>query len=296
MRRMPWKNRERNKGPYMKNPIIRLREMHDFVGNSERIVVEYLLENPSVVLENSIHELAEKIYVSPATIVRLCKRLGFDGYREFRQSLIYELALYQNNERIDKNDIERDDSVESIVDKVTYKNIISLEETRNLIDVEKVKKCVGLLCSCNNILIFGMGASLCVAKDAYLKFLRVNKSCFVVEDWHSQYIQAQNSTTKDIGIFISYSGETAEMIKCLQQINANNTPSILITRFASSTMASLATHVLYTSANESLFRSGATSSRIAQLNMIDILYTAYATANYDQCVSRLNITHIEKKK
>lgn len=278
----------------MKNPMIRLREMHDFVGSSERIAVEYLLENPGSVLENNIRELAEKIYVSPATIVRLCKRLGFEGYREFRQSLIYELALYQNNERIDKNDIERDDNIESIIDKVTYKNIISLEETRNLIDVEKVKKCVELLCSCNNIMIFGMGASLCVAKDAYLKFLRVNKSCFVVEDWHSQYIQAQNSTTRDVGIFISYSGETKEMIQCLKQINANNTPSILITRFASSTMASLATHVLYTSANESLFRSGATSSRIAQLNMIDILYTAYATANYDQCVSRLNITHIEK--
>ncbi len=278
----------------MKNPMIRLREMHDFVGNAERIVVEFLLDNPTVVLDSNIRDLAAKIYVSPATIVRLCKRLGFDGYREFRQALVYELALYQNNERIDKNDIERDDSIESIVEKVTYKNIISLEETKNLVDVEKVKKCVELLCSCDKILLFGMGASLCVAKDAYLKFLRVNKSCFVVEDWHSQYIQSQNSTTRDVGIFISYSGETTEMVKCLKQINENNTPSILITRFASSTMASLATHVLYTSANESLFRSGATSSRIAQLNLIDILYTAYATANYDQCVSRLNITHIEK--
>lgn len=278
----------------MKNPMIRLREMHDFVGNSERIAVEYLLKNPGAVLDCNIRELAAKIYVSPATIVRLCKRLGFDGYREFRQSLIYELALYQSNDRISKNDIEKDDSVESIVEKITYKNIISLEETKNLIDVEKVKKCVELLCSCDNILIFGMGASLCVAKDAYLKFLRVNKPCFVVDDWHSQYLQAQNSRPGDVGIFVSYSGETVEMIKCLKQIQANNTPSILITRFASSTMASLATHVLYTSSNESLFRSGAISSRIAQLNIIDILYTAYVTANYDQCVSRLNITHIDK--
>ena len=71
----------------MKNPMIRLREMHDFVGNSERIAVEYLLENPGSVLENNIRELAAKIYVSPATIVRLCKRLGFEGYREFRQSI-----------------------------------------------------------------------------------------------------------------------------------------------------------------------------------------------------------------
>lgn len=279
----------------MKNPLIRLREMHNFVGNTERIVAEYLLENPGEVLHCTIRELAEKVYVSPATVVRLCKRLGFDGYREFRQALIYELALYQNNERIDKNDIERNDDIESIVQKITYKNITSLEETKNLIDAEKVRKCVELLCSCNHIFLFGMGASLCVAKDAYLKFLRVDKPCFVAEDWHSQYILAQNSTPKDVGIFISYSGETEEMIRCLEQVNANQTPSVLITRFAASTMASMATCVLFTSANESLFRSGATSSRIAQLNMIDILYTAYATANYDRCISRLNITHIEKK-
>ena len=70
----------------MKNPMIRLREMHDFVGNAERIVVEYLLDNPTVVLDSNIRDLAAKIYVSPATIVRLCKRLGFDGYREFRRA------------------------------------------------------------------------------------------------------------------------------------------------------------------------------------------------------------------
>lgn len=278
----------------MKNPLIRLREMHDFVGNAERIVAEYLMNNPNSVLEYNIRDLAEKIYVSPATIVRLCKHLGFDGYREFRQAVVYDLALYQNNERIDKNDIGKEDNIESIVEKITYKNIMSLEETLNLVDIEKVQNCVELLCSCNNIFIFGMGASLCVAKDAYLKFLRVNKPCFVAEDWHSQYVMSQNTAPGDVGIFISYSGETKEMVRCLERVAANNTPSILITRFAPSTMSNMATNVLFTSANESLFRSSATSSRIAQLNIIDILYTAYATANYEKCISRLNITHIEK--
>lgn len=278
----------------MKNPLIRLREMHDYVGSSERTVAKYLLDNPKEVMDSSIRELAEKIYVSPSTIVRLCKHLGFDGYREFRQALIYELAMYQNNSKSVKNDIEKGDSMESIVEKITYRNIISLEETLKLIDVEKVQKCVDLICTHQNVLIFGIGASQCVAKDAYLKFLRVNKPCFVVEDGHAQFIMACNSTPKDVGIIISYSGETKEMVQCLEQLNQNNTPSIAITRFAQSTIASMATHVLYTSAKESLFRSGASASRMAQLNLIDILYTAYATANYEECMSRLNKTHIKK--
>lgn len=278
----------------MKNPLIRLREMHDYVGVSERTVAEYLLDHPNVVLDHNIREIAALIYVSPSTIVRLCKHLGFEGYREFRQALIYELALYQNNNKSAKTDIEQGDSMESIVEKITYRNIASLEETLNLVDVEKLKKCVELICNQRNVLIFGIGASLCVAKDAYLKFLRVNKPCFVVEDVHSQFVLAQNSTPQDVGIIISYSGETKEMAKCLEYMKLNQTPTIAITRFAKSTIASMATHVLYTSAKEALFRSGASSSRMSQLNMIDILFTGYATANYEECISRVNKTHIKK--
>lgn len=278
----------------MKNPLIRLREMHDYVGNAERIVAEQFLSNPTMILENNIRELAARIYVSPSTIVRLCKHLGFDGYRDFRQAVIYELALYQSSNKIEGTDIEPGDKIESIVEKVTYKNISSLETTLNLLDIEKFKESVRLISSSKNLLLFGIGASLCVAKDAYLKFSRVNKPCYVNEDWHSQLIMAQNTTPEDVGIIISYSGETVEMVKCLEQLCANGTPSIAITRFAPSTIASMATHVLYTSASESLFRSGASASRIAQLNMIDLLYTVYATENYDECMARLQKTHIEK--
>lgn len=278
----------------MKNPLIRLREIHEYIGNAERIVAEYLLKNPNEAMECNIRELAAKIYVSPSTIVRLCKRLGFDGYREFRQSVIYELALFQSENKMDGTDIGEDDSLESITKKVTYKNILSLEETLNMLDEEKFAKCVELICSARNIVIFGIGASQCVAKDAYLKFLRVNKPCYVNEDWHAQLILAQNTTPEDLGIIISYSGETVEMVQCLEQLRQNDTPSIAITRFAPSTIASMATHVIYTSASESVFRSGAISSRIAQLNMIDMLYTAYATLNYNECMTRLHKTHIGK--
>ena len=52
---------------------------------------------------------------------------------------------------------------------------------------------------------------------------------------------------------------------------------------------------LYTTANESLFRSGSMSSRISQLNIIDILYTAYANSEYDYAMAELKKTHIKKE-
>lgn len=278
----------------MKNPLIRLREIYNYLGDSERIVAEYLLAEPDAVLDHNIRELAAKLYVSPSTIVRFCKHLDFSGYREFRQAVIYELAMYDKSRKQENSDIARDDSIERIVEKITNKNIMSLQETGNLVDVGILKKCVELLASAHNVLLFGIGASQCVAKDAYLKFLRLNKPCFTHEDWHAQLLMAKNATRKDVGIIISYSGETVEMVECMRGLAENQTPTIAVTRFAPSTIASNATYILYVSAEESMFRSGATSSRIAQLSVIDILYTAYASLNYDESMKYLQKTHMEK--
>lgn len=278
----------------MKNPLVRIKELRSCMGESERMIADFLLDEPNVVLEYNIRELAAKLYVSPATIVRFCKHLGFSGYRELRQALIYELAMYAKSDSRENLDITRDDSIEHIARKIVNKNILSLHETEKLLDIEMMSKCVDLIHNASNILLFGVGASQSVAKDAYLKFLRLNKPCSVVEDWHAQLLMAKNSARKDVAIMISYSGETREMIECMLALKENRTPTIVITRFAPSTISSMATYVLYVSAGESMFRSGATSSRIAQLNIIDILYTAYASKNYDESLMYLQKTHIGK--
>lgn len=144
------------------------------------------------------------------------------------------------------------------------------------------------------IYLFGMGASLCAAKDAYLKFLRLNKLCIINEDWHSQLVQSFNATAQDAALVFSYSGATAEVIECMKNLKHRGTPMIAITRCIQSPVSDLADYKLYTAANESLFRSGAMSSRMSQLNVVDILFTALANADYDQSVDQLSRTHIVK--
>lgn len=279
-----------------RNPLICMREMYENLSNSEKNVAKSLLENPALVVRYTIRELAARLYVSPATIVRLTKTLGFDGYREFKQAVVYELALYENNGREHLSDIAREDSIKDIAQKITGQNIKALEETLGFLDTEVVQRCVEHLCQCRHVLLFGMGASLCVAKDASLKFLRVNKSCFVMEDLHSQYLLAQNATEEDFAIIFSYSGETKEMVECAEVLKLKGTPILAVTRYAQSTLSGKTDYVLYTSAKEALFRRGAGSSRIAQLNIVDILYTAYVNRNYEDSLNCFNRTYRDKER
>lgn len=278
----------------MKSVLVRLNEYRLQMTPAESGVVEYILRCPEMAAEMSVHNLASETYSSSATIVRMCRRLGFDGYKELRRALQYELAVRKASKAEKRGEISRHDSLEEMVEKITYKNIVSLEETKNLVDLPILQMCVDLLCRARVICLFGIGSSLCVARDAYLKFLRLDKPCVLNDDWHSQLLQARNMTDQDVGLFISYSGQTVELIECAKAAKKAGAKIIVITRFAASELSELSDYNLYVAANESLFRNGAMSSRISQLNMIDILYTAFANAEYERSMERLYATHIDK--
>lgn len=279
----------------MKNTVLLLRENSQLMNSTERKIADYVLSHMDQVAQMSIQELAKATFTSASTIYRMCCNLGFQGYKEFKQALFYDVVANIQKSKPNTEEIVRGDPIERIIEKVTYRNIASLEDTKRLMDPRNMEQCVSLLEQARTVLLFGIGASFGVARDAYLKFLRINKSCVINEDWHSQLLMARNARADDLGIVLSYSGETVEMMECMKEMRKNRTPVILITRYASSPAAKLADYSLYAAAPESLFRSGAMSSRIAQLNVIDILYTAFACRQYDQALDRLSKTHINKK-
>ena len=132
-------------------------------------------------------------------------------------SLFINLGLLSHEEK----QLTAGDSIADIIDNVTEKNIQVLYDSRHILDARTVEQCVALLRRSRSILLFGVGASLCAAKDAYLKFLRLNKPCIVNEDWHSQLLQARNATGEDVAIIFSYSGQTQEMVTCMKELKEN---------------------------------------------------------------------------
>lgn len=278
----------------MKSALIKLRDSAVAFSEAECSVARYVTDHPEEVVEMSVQQLATRIFSSPATVIRMCRRSGFEGYKELRRDIRMELELRRQRKEDTHHAIDQYKDLEEIVRTVTDRSICALEASSALIQIDTLQKCVDLMTTCRRILLFGMGASLCVAKDAYLKFLRIDKMCVINDDFHSQLLQARNAGKNDLGIVLSYSGETVEVIECLRVLHDKGVPSIAITRNAPSTVAQLATHILYVSANESTFRDGAMSSRISQSNAIDILYTAFANSAFEHWVDQIDKTHIDK--
>lgn len=278
----------------MKSALIRLRESQDSMSATERSVSDYLLAHQGEAMGLSIHQLAEKTFASPSTVIRMCQRIGFAGYKEFRQAVTCEVAVRRFNQQEERKEITQSDSLDDIVDKVTYKNIMSLEDTKSLIDTDILQTCVDLLRDARTVLLFGLGASLEAARDLNLKLLRLNKPSQINDDWHVQMLQAKNASKDDLAIVVSFSGETAEVIECMKALREKGTPIIAITRRVASPVAELSDYRLYTTDSEAASHSGAMSSRISQLNIIDILFTAFANSEYECCIDQLPKTHFAK--
>ncbi len=278
----------------MKNVLILLRENLPQMNTAERAAGDYILSHPHEASSLSIHELASESFTSASAVVRMCKALGFHGYKDFRKTLTVELALQDESMVLSQDEIRKGDSIEEIIRKITWQNIQSLQETQRLMDPSVLKKCAEKMVEADRILLFGMGASFVTARDAYLKLLRINKPCVISEDWHLQLVTARSSTRKDLAIIISYSGQTAEMITCAKAMKENQTTILAITRPVKSPISDLADLKLYTTSSESLFRTAAMASRSSSMNIIDILYTAFANMNYDHSLRQLRKTHIDK--
>ncbi|MFR3729729.1 MurR/RpiR family transcriptional regulator [Lacrimispora sp.] len=278
----------------MKGLLVRIDDYFNNAGEAEKVLIQRLQRNPESVLRKSIKEIARETYTSPATIVRLCRKLGCAGYKDFQNSLAYEVALFRESREIAFQKITQDDTVEDIIYKVTKKNIESLETTRKLLEPKVITECVKLLETSRSVALFGLGTSLLVARDLYLKLLRADVICNVCDDWHAQFLTAKNLKKDDLAIVISYSGLTKEMLTCTKEAKANGARVIAITRAVESRLAAEADYVLPVAATELIHRSGAMSSRISQLNVVDVLFTAYVNRNYEFCMSQFGRTHIQK--
>lgn len=273
------------------NLMLKLREIKENLTPAERKVAEYVLSFPEEVPQYSIKVLAGKSKTSDASVVRLCKTLGYEGYRQFIVSISAELASRLQDNGEEYTDIQPGDELDTIIKNVSLNNCKSIEDTLMVIDNGSIKKAVELLNTARRIVFYGIGASGLVCMDAQQKFMRINKICHAYTDGHSQLTSACMLAKEDVAVIISNTGTTAEIVETLKLVRAAGASIIAITRYGKSNLSANADVVLFFSTPEVTIRSGAMGSRIAMLNIIDILFSGVASLEYKNIKKYLNKTY-----
>lgn len=260
---------------------LRIRNIYDSLSNAEKKIADYFLDNMESVFHKPIAVLAQEAGVSKVAWVRFCKDIGFDGLKDLKKALFDQMCEKENVVSEPYSDIRDIVNMNALIEGISQNSIRAIRDTAALLDPKSLEQAASLIVNANSVRIFGIGASGMVGEDLHSKLMRINKTSYFSMDLHSQLAYAANMTPRDVAVLISMSGKTKEMLEILAMTKRNGVPSLALTRYSKTPLALNADTVFYVSAPEIAMRSGATSSRLAQLMVIDALFTAVAHLDYE---------------
>ena len=273
----------------MTNIEVRTQNIYENLSNAEKKVASYFLDNVENVFAKPISQLAEESGVSKVAWVRFCKAIGFDGLKDLKKSLFSELheTAGEPAEAAAFSDIREATGIDQLILSVKNNSIRAVRDTTKLLDPASVEAAARQIQNARSVRMFGVGASALVGEDLYNKLLRIDNNVCCGRDLHIQLTYAANMTPQDVAVLISMSGNTKEVLEMLALSRQCGTPTVALTKFDKSVLAQNADIRLYISAPEATPRSGAMSSRIAQMVAVDVLFTAVAHLDYDRAAASL---------
>lgn len=280
----------------MDNLLVKIRESYCDLGDRDRAIAEFILHNENDIPKFTISQIAEGSNVSQAAVVRFCKLFGSEGFKDFRRRLTTDMLEQAQKSQPSGGyitaDLQGNEDISSIVQRITANNVRSINETAELLDMKVLEKAIDILASAPRIDFLGSGASGIVALDAHQKFIRIGKTCNASQDSHIQLTLVSSLRPGDAAVIISYSGKTKDAIEHAAVAKERGAYVIALTKYGSDNpLAELGDVVLYTTSSETAYRSSATSSRIAQLTIIDILFYGTVSRSIDTYYKNLENTY-----
>ena len=271
---------------------LRIRSIYDSLSNAEKKVADYFLNNMENVFNKPIAQLAQESGVSKVAWVRFCKDIGYDGLKDLKKALFTQMREKPDVAVADPfSDVRDVTDTQSLIQGIKQNSIRAIQDTAEMLDPDALENAARAILNARSVRIFGVGASGMVGNDLHSKLIRINKNSYFATDHHTQLTYAASMTSQDVAVLISMSGTTSEVLEILSLIKRCQTPSIALTKYSKTPLAMNADTVLYISAPEITMRSGAMSSRLAQLMVIDALFTAVAHMDYDAIAVNLEKSH-----
>ncbi len=270
----------------MKNCIIKLKECYGRLSKSEKIVADYILKNKLTASDLTISELSKKTNVSCSTINRLALNLGYDGYKEFIKSLY--LNAHNDEKELNKHiyDVDIDDdfnlSIKEVASLVCSLNIEAITNTYKMLDMKTLNKVIKLIDKAQRVVIFALSGSIVVAKDMLFKLERLGIACQVSDNYHSLLANASTLKKNELAVFISYSGNTKEVIEAAKLAKETEATVVGITMVGNNQLSKLVDYSIQHSSVDRGIKTFSTRSRVVQENIVDMIFIGLVTKRKEQ--------------
>ncbi|MCC8189842.1 MAG: MurR/RpiR family transcriptional regulator [Planctomycetes bacterium] len=254
--------------------VFRLQTELDTLSAAERRIAEYFLSHPRKIAATTITTLAARLHLSTSTITRFCQKLGYAGFSQFKFN-------FENSgiaAMLAKGDLERDDSIQVIKEKLSALYQRSIEETLQRLTISELERAAELLAAADKVFFFGQFGNGVSATLGEALFLQLGVLAFAYTEHPLSSLAAAQLGPRDVAVGISSSGQARLPVDALRIARKQGATTIGITGFASSLLAGQSDLVL-------TFNLGVEDIRLVH---IDRLCEAIILGVLQNCVIRKN--------
>lgn len=202
----------------------RLERMMDSMTRSEIRIAKRLLASPSEFVRSSVRAIAAELEVSEPTILRFCRAVGCEGFKDLKFRLIQELALTQamNDQAVratrpagasELATRDKDHDGDRVFDTI----IEALTRTHDTLEYKDVQSSAQAIAKAGRVVVYGIGgSSATLAAEVHNRLFRLNIPIMVFTDGYTQRMSAAILSENDVALFISSTGRPRELQESLE--------------------------------------------------------------------------------
>ncbi|MFV0254068.1 MAG: MurR/RpiR family transcriptional regulator [Beutenbergiaceae bacterium] len=275
------------------DPVLRISHQVEaslpMMSGAMRKIARVLLEDPTAPLRLSITELAQRAGTSPATITRFCRRLGFDGYVQFRVAVATDVGRSPKRVEIGRA-FRPDDEPSDLLRNLLSGQVRSLEATTELLNLEVCTRVARALVQCRQLDLYGSGGSGIIASEIQHRFFRIGINAHSWADAHLGLASAAILGPSDVALGISHSGTTSETAEMLAKAKSSGALTVAITNNPASPLAQVADLCLVAAVPERFLHPSDIIAHHAQLFVLDFLYMLVISQDYSGALGKLEVS------
>lgn len=187
----------------------------------ELAVYEYVMQHKSAVSYMRIRELAAEAHVSTSTVLRFCRKMGCNGYMEFRLRM-KEYAGQKQVEELPANLAE----LKAFFDRLEMKGF-----------QEKLEAATAAIARAERVVFIGMGNSGHIGQYGARYFTNLGKFSLFISDPFYPVNMLDALTT--VAVVLSVSGESEQLVRMVNGLKKAKCGIVSITNTEQSTVARL---------------------------------------------------------
>lgn len=237
-------------------------------------IVMYINEHIEEISKITIGKLAKQTYSSNATIIRICQKLGYPGFREFKYQLLKELESnkfvrqsvdFTKPFYLSESDFEIINNLSSL-----YKETIDIINAH--LDLKQLETIVRIIYRAKRVFIYSVGDTGLTVKNFMNKLIKINIYAILATEHHEELFTSNNLTSDDCAIFVTYRGQIDLFLECMQEIKKSGAEIILITANKDSILTKLSNHQIILPDKERDNRIATFYSQLAFNYILTIIY------------------------